>query len=219
MPPPRTLADAIADLPPLHPPALDHVREYLWQERPDLAGRGDITDPDYRVMMRAGMRPGEEQLVYDHVVRPVREDDAEAFRYMPEGGTYNDVPERYRRYRLEREHFEDRYFRLPWGQPARAITAHIAKDGYWYIHPDVDQGRTLSVREAARVQSFPDHFRFAGFRTNMYTQIGNAVPPLLAAAIARQIRQSIERGGGGTWSPPMLAEQAELFAGPPARDG
>lgn len=196
LPPPRTVADAIADLPRVPAPSLEHVRRYEPEERNDLIARAALRDPDYRRLMRSRMSEGEEYLLYDHVVRPVREDDAEAFRYMPEGGTYLDVPEEYRRYKLEDGHFKDRYFRLPWDQPSRAITAHIARDGYWYIHPDRDQGRTLSVREAARIQSFPDHFRFAGHRTAMYRMIGNAVPPLLAYAIARQVREAIERCPG-----------------------
>jgi hypothetical protein len=61
-----------------------------------------------------------------------------------------DVPVDLRRYVSEIDHFEDRYYRLSWELPSRAITAHIAKDGYWYIHPDKGQAGTLSVREAAR---------------------------------------------------------------------
>src|SRR5205085_11749151 len=161
---------------------------YMPIERPDLV----VRHPDYAVLMREGLSPDADGSypLYDHVVPAVRADDAEAFLQLPEGGTYVDIPETHRRYRLERDHFEDRYYRLPWDQPSRAITAHIAKDGYWYIHPDLEQGRRLSVREAARIQSFPDDFRFAGHRTSMYRQIGNAVPPLLALAIARRIREA-----------------------------
>jgi DNA (cytosine-5)-methyltransferase 1 len=193
LPLPRTLADAIADLPPLVAPALEHVVRYCPQFRPDLQTRGAFRDPDYPDLMRMGMAT-DEALLFDHVVRPVRQDDAEAFLHIPEGGTYHDVPPEYRRYKLERDHFEDKYCRLPWGQPCRALTAHIAKDGYWYIHPDIAQGRTFSVREAARVQSFPDWFRFAGHRTTMYRQIGNAVPPLLARALAERILEAVKRG-------------------------
>jgi site-specific DNA-cytosine methylase len=201
LPLPRTVADAIADLPLLRPPALDFELPYSGQVTRELVERGALRDPGYRELMRTRVPGVSRNLIFDHVVRPVRDDDAEAFRYLPEGGIYADIPEEYRRYRLERDHFEDRYFRLPWDQPARAITAHIAKDGYWYIHPDPEQGRTLSVREAARIQSFPDHFRFAGLRTNMYRQIGNAVPPLLAIAIAERVRQAIERGAATEWAP------------------
>lgn len=209
LPPPRTLADAIADLPRVSPSTLDHVRTYDPEDREDLVGRGALRDREYSKLMRCRMPEGEDALLYDHVVRPVREDDAEAFRFMPEGGTYLDVPEDYRRYKVEGSHFKDRYFRLPWDQPSRAITAHIAKDGYWYIHPDQEPGRTLSVREAARVQSFPDHFRFAGHRTAMFRMIGNAVPPLLAHAIAAQVREAIERSSSGNqWSPQLLKSSA-----------
>lgn len=205
LPLPRTLADAISDLELVRPPALEHVRFYNQVDRPDLLERKAIRDLDYRALMRAGMRSGQEHLLFDHVVRPVRVDDGEAFLHIPEGGTYEDVPSGYRRYRFELDHFEDRYFRLPWDQPSRAITAHIAKDGYWYIHPDINQGRTLSVREAARVQSFPDSFRFAGHRTSMFRQIGNAVPPLLGRAIAERIYEAIQRGSSSAPEPNLVS--------------
>jgi len=206
LPQARTLADAIADLPRVTPPSLEHVREYLPESRSDLVASQALRDPQYRSLMRSDVPDADLGVLYDHVVRPVRDDDAKAFLHIPPGGTYRDVPDDYRRYRLEEEHFEDRYYRLPWDRPSRAITAHIAKDGYWYIHPDRDQGRTLSVREAARVQSFPDNFRFAGHRTNMYQQIGNAVPPLVAFAIAQRVREAIDRGMGRGWTPAAAVE-------------
>jgi DNA (cytosine-5)-methyltransferase 1 len=192
----RSVADAIADLPALCPPALAHVISYLPQHRVDLIQRGALTDPDYRDLMRVDMLHDQADLVLDHVVGPVRQDDAEAFLNIPEGGNYLDVPVEYRRYRVEHDHFVDRYFRLQWDRPSRGVTAHIAKDGHQYIHPDVAQGRMLSVREAARIHSFPDWFRFAGYRTSMYRQIGDSVPPLLAWALAERICEAINRGTG-----------------------
>lgn len=128
---------------------------------------------------REGVSDANADLLFDHIVRDVREDDLEAFEQLQPGGTYLDVPVGLRRY--DDENFTDKYKRLAWDRPCRTITAHIARDGYWYIHPD--QHRTLSVREAARVQTFPDWFRFAGFPSNRLTQIGNAVPPLLGHAL------------------------------------
>ncbi|MFQ7930298.1 MAG: DNA cytosine methyltransferase [Pauljensenia sp.] len=120
------------------------------------------------------------QFVYDHMTRPVRADDRQAFSLMTSKTLYSDLPQHLRRYRSDT--FVDKYKRLAWDDLSRTITAHIAKDGYWYIHPE--ENRTLTVREAARIQTFPDHFRFSGTRSDAFRQIGNAVPPLLARSVA-----------------------------------
>jgi DNA (cytosine-5)-methyltransferase 1 len=165
-----TLMSAIGDLPAVAPGHQEETIPYA----------PTATPPSWA---RAGVTEGNEDVLFDHIVRDVREDDLLAFRGLAPGGTYLDIPSELRRY--DDENFTDKYKRLEWEKPSRTITAHIARDGYWYIHPE--QHRTLSIREAARVQTFPDWFRFAGFPSNRLTQIGNAVPPLLGEAVGRAL--------------------------------
>lgn len=168
----HTLRDAIGDLPAVPGGQREDCIPYPSRPTTALQRRLREAVPDEHV-----------SLVFDHITRAVRPDDAEAFSLLEPGGTYDDLPAHLRRYRSDI--FTDKYKRLEWDELSRSITAHIAKDGYWYIHPDQD--RTLSIREAARIQTFPDWFRCAGTPSHRYLQTGNAVPPLLAEAIGRQL--------------------------------
>jgi DNA (cytosine-5)-methyltransferase 1 len=162
--------------------------------RPEGGAQGWIRYEGPRTSFQRSMREGvpeaDSNKLFDHITRPVREDDAQAFAVMDATTKYSDLPQAVRRYRDDI--FDDKYKRLDEDDLSRTITAHIAKDGYWYIHPR--QNRTLTVREAARLQTFPDWYRFAGPPSAAFRQIGNAVPPLVASRLGEAVEASLTNG-------------------------
>lgn len=192
-----TVRDAIGDLPALAVAPDAPVGA-------EVMGYGDPEMSDFARKARKGCVGDEAGRVYDHHTRAVRRDDYEAFGLMTADTLYSDLPASVKRYRDDI--FDDKYNRLDWSGRSRSITAHIAKDGYWYIHPD--QPRTLTVREAARIQTFPDAFRFAGSRSHQFRQIGNAVPPALAEAIGSALLAPLRNEQQPRRRPP--GDRAEL---------
>jgi DNA (cytosine-5)-methyltransferase 1 len=135
-----------------------------------------------------------------HITRPHTDQDKEIYRIAVSKWSdeqkrldYNDLPERLKTHN-NRDSFFDRFKVVaPDLNYSQTVVAHIAKDGHYYIHPDIEQNRSISVREAARLQSFPDDYYFEGVkeganRTPAFKQIGNAVPPLMANKIATEIK-------------------------------
>ncbi len=141
------------------------------------------------------VRPSSVICLTHHTARQQMESDIKLFRGMKEGMTAKNVIEskdpnikklsKYIRYNMKS--FKDKYKKQRWKEPCSTIFAHLQKDGNRFIHPDSRQARTITPREAARIQSFPDNFYFEGPLTKKFQQIGNAVPPLLAKNIAEEI--------------------------------
>ena len=233
LPPAITSAEAIGDLPPitLHREGklrrgarrfdeLSHYRNIPFERLAPFAAE-----------MRAW--PGFEasEGVYDHVLRYLPRDTF-IFEAMREGDEYpaaNRVANRLfeeeaHRRRLVRgsvewkllhrkmvppydpSKFPNRWWKLRENGPARTLMAHIGKDTYSHIHYDSSQGRVISVREAARLQSFPDGFVFAGTMNPAFRQIGNAVPPIMSREIAKAMMVSLTEALDGTL-PEMAAAE------------
>lgn len=186
-----------------------------WRPDGGAAGWTEYSGPntEFQRSMRAAVPADDANKLYDHITRPVRPDDALAFEYMTSEMRYSDLPEEFKRYRDDI--FDDKYKRLDGNDLSRTITAHIAKDGYWYIHPK--QNRTLTVREAARLQTFPDWYRFAGPPSAAFRQIGNAVPPRLGERLGRAILVSLDkRDTEATTTRETAATLAEWFRTTPS---
>ena len=134
----------------------------------------------------------EDDILTQHVARPHNENDLKIYKVVlkaKKNGTnlrYGDVPRELQTH-SNKTSFLDRFKALDYDCVSHTVVAHISKDGHYYIHPDLKQNRSITVREAARIQGFPDDFYFENSRTAAFKQIGNAVPPILSQKIAMSI--------------------------------
>jgi DNA (cytosine-5)-methyltransferase 1 len=184
---PISVGEAICDLPDLRPFVMPLKAKSTGPKQKDAEFPYKCPPQSpYQEKMRRRMKEGEG--VRNHLCRSHNDKDILIFESLAQGKKYLDVPEKMRRYRTDI--FEDKYKRLHWGEPAWTLTAHMKKDGLAYIHPL--QNRSISVREAARIQSFPDDFVFLAPMTRMFELVGNSVPPLLAEAVAEPLVKLIQ---------------------------
>ena len=177
-----TVYDILLDLPALHPG--EQAAEYASVEASEY-------------LKKTGIRKESDVLTH-HCARPNKPRDIEIYKRTIELWNdghkrlnYNDLPDELKTHK-NRKSFLDR-FKVVEGDETccHTMLAHISKDGHYFIHPDINQHRSITVREAARIQSFPDDYYFEGPRTAQFVQIGNAVPTLMAKGIAEGIAREL----------------------------
>lgn len=178
-----------------------HVSDILEDLSPLQAGETCnkyFTSNYSRYLKKTGIRKEDDILTW-HITRPHLDRDREIYKLVIEAWNngkkrlkYTDLPDSICTHK-NKTAFLDRFKVVAGDLPTcHTMMAHIAKDGHYFIHPDITQARSISVREAARIQSFPDDFYFEGSRTAAFTQIGNAVPPLMAKGIAAELAKQLE---------------------------
>ena len=177
-----TVSQILSDLKKLKPGEQNNITKY--------------SKPTTEYLEKFELRNGVD-FVTQHIARPHNERDLNIYKIAinkwlkkSERLKYPDLPTELKTHKNETS-FVDRYKVVDINGLSHTMVAHIAKDGHHYIYPDNKQIRSLSVREAARIQSFPDDFFFEGGRSAAFRQIGNAVPPLMANEIAKKIKEQL----------------------------
>ncbi|WP_423183879.1 DNA cytosine methyltransferase [Arthrobacter sp. NyZ413] len=198
-----TAKDAIQDLP--------RIREHLRRgaRRFDIPVETPVPAvmSDFATAMRTWPKFDNKGVVFDHVTRSLGERDLRLFAQMKPGDQYPEAhalatslweaggadPARLREFvpPYDPSKFPNKWRKMEPNAPARTLMAHLGKDTYSHIHYDSSQARTITVREAARLQSFPDGFQFCGTMNPAFRQIGNAVAPLVAFALAKSMSRGI----------------------------
>ena len=179
----NTVADAILNLPPVSPNGdtpPTKAEEYVL---------GPVSEYQYWVHDLEEGDDWEEQPLLNHECRGHNMRDLTLYKLLGEGVSYiiGDIPEEHQPYRTDI--FPDKLKKQNPKEPSTTIVAHLYKDGHMFIHPN--EARSITVREAARLQSFRDSFEFPVSRTHAFKQVGNAVPPLLGQAIGTAVRAEI----------------------------
>lgn len=179
-----TVFSILNDLAPLNPGETNN--NYVQPASPYLRATGIRKTNDILTLHECRQHNNVDLQIYKYVIN--------AWNNGHNRMLYYSLPESLKT-RKNQTSFVDRYKVVAGDMPfTHTMIAHIAKDGHYFIHPDVRQCRSISVRESARIQSFPDDFFFEGPRSAKFTQIGNAVPPLMAKAVAQKIAEMFNEG-------------------------
>lgn len=181
-----TLWQAIGDLPPIQAGEGVEVRDY------DMERRKKHTPQPKRSYLYDVLEVAKADKLTAHRARPHSARDLRDFARLKEGENAKEAMERGIEFEFpyDKKNFTDRYTRQHRNEPCSTIVAHLSKDGLMFIHPT--QNRSLTPREAARIQSFPDWFEFPVARTHQFRVIGNAVPPLVGEAIGLAVKSYLE---------------------------
>lgn len=176
-----TINDLFSDIPSIKHGECIVTGKYSKEEIPEYLSKFKIRN--------------KEDILTQHITRKHNENDLEIYKLAIEMWDsekrrlkYTDIPANLQSHKNTTS-FLDRFKVVNKYGLSHTMVAHISKDGHNYIHPDNNQLRSISIREAARIQSFPDDYYFEGPRTSIFTQIGNAVPPIMAEVIANKIKE------------------------------